>query len=83
MQKAEGLEQLLPFIQEILPRNCTIVMNDEQPSDSYGYAIPFRSTKNPRKDLPVTTGNQAIGKPLVGVRILIIMAINNYEIFLI
>ncbi|XP_039258599.2 uncharacterized protein LOC120335179 [Styela clava] len=61
LHKAKDLDQLLPFLFEILPENCAIIADDETSSDMYGSPIPYRSPYNPKKDQRVIEGNKNIG----------------------
>ena len=51
LKNKEQIENLLPFLKEILPHDCVVVCNDDVPSLSYGTEIPYRSPSDPGKDL--------------------------------
>ena len=50
LQNPEQVEALLPFLQEILPRDCVVVWNDQVLAQNYGCKIPYRG-KDPSKDV--------------------------------
>ncbi|XP_002130325.2 uncharacterized protein LOC100179784 [Ciona intestinalis] len=50
LKNPDKLEALLPFLYEILPPECVVVLNDEIPASGYGSLIPFRSSRDPNRD---------------------------------
>jgi len=46
----EDIKENLPYILEILPENCVVVLDDNRPALSYGSPIPFQDKKDTSKD---------------------------------
>ena len=59
LENSERIEAMLPFLQEILPRDCVIVVDDKLPALNFGSEIPFRHW-DPTKDV-VLEKNPGIG----------------------
>lgn len=50
LKNNQFVQNLLPFLKEILPPDCVVVGDDNIPSLSYGSEIPYRCPYNPAKD---------------------------------
>lgn len=46
----QGIYDIIPYILEILPHNCTVVVDDDRPALSYGSQVPYLHPSNPDKD---------------------------------
>ena len=50
LKNSQQVEALLPFLREILPRDCVVIHDDQVLALNYGSEIPYRS-RNPSKDV--------------------------------
>ena len=46
----KGIYDIIPYILEILPHDCVVVVDDERPALSYGTQIPYLHPSNPDRD---------------------------------
>ena len=60
LSNPERMRKLLPYLLEILPDGCVVLVDDERHSFCYGSDIPFRHLTNPIKD-HLIEGADAIG----------------------
>uniref|UniRef100_H2Z6Z2 Uncharacterized protein n=1 Tax=Ciona savignyi TaxID=51511 RepID=H2Z6Z2_CIOSA len=64
LQNPDKLTALLPYLYEILPPECVVVLNDNIAAERYGTLIPYRSSRDSNRDQSLDK-NPGIGDPVV------------------